>query len=89
MRRFCSDNLVCLALALAVLGTVSPAAPAPAEAGGGVSIRAGPCLQNPTDSSMTVVWMTDEKSTGWVEYGEDERLSKRAFTSRDGLIDRY
>lgn len=34
------------------------------------AIIAGPCLQNPREDSMTVVWVTDAKCLGWVEYEE-------------------
>ncbi|MBN1418042.1 MAG: M60 family metallopeptidase [Planctomycetes bacterium] len=96
-----------------LLSTASAAqAPAAAEGAGpsgaerdaaGVvpAIIAGPCLQNPGEDSMTVVWMTDGNCAGWVEYGEAvspaiERndptaaggsLEDRAVSSRDGLID--
>ncbi len=56
-------------------------------AASGIRIIAGPCLQNPTETSMTVVWMTDATSTGWVEYGDGTSLSEKAVASHDGLID--
>ncbi|MBN2376285.1 MAG: metallophosphoesterase family protein [Sedimentisphaerales bacterium] len=52
-----------------------------------VEIIAGPYLQSPTESSMTVMWMTDVNSTGLVEYGSREDLSYKAISSHDGLID--
>ena len=36
---------------------------------------------------MTVMWLTDKKCTGWVEYGADETLGQRAINSHDGLVD--
>ena len=53
------------------------------------TIVAGPYLQAPTDNSMTVMWLTDKKCTGWVEYGADETLGQRAINSHDGLVDAY
>ena len=50
-------------------------------------IIVGPYLQAPTESSMTVMWMTDVNSTGLVEYGSLEELSFKAFSSHDGLVD--
>ncbi len=52
-----------------------------------LSIVAGPYLQNPSQSSMTVLWITDQKCTSWVEYGADDSLDQRALHSEHGLID--
>jgi len=38
---------------------------------------------------MTVMWLTDKKCTGWVEYGADKTLGQRAISSHDGLVDAY
>jgi hypothetical protein len=57
-----------------------------AAAGGDLKIVAGPCLQNPGAGAMTVVWVTDRNATGWVEYGPGTKLTRKAVTSRDGLI---
>ncbi len=54
---------------------------------GAIEIVAGPYLQNPTETSMTVMWITDCNATSWVEYGRGKSLEAKAFNSRDGLID--
>ncbi len=50
-------------------------------------ITAGPYLQSPSESSMTVMWITDGNCTSWVEYGTGESLDQKAVSSRHGLID--
>lgn len=71
-------------LVVAVVGVIMLAGlPAWAAA----EITAGPYLQAPTESSMTVMWITGANSTGLVEYGSGEDLSFKAFGSHDGLID--
>lgn len=45
----------------------------------------GPYLQNPTDSSMTVMWMTESRSIGMVEYGKTDQLDKVQYATRHGL----
>ncbi|MEN6307220.1 MAG: FN3 domain-containing metallophosphoesterase family protein [Anaerohalosphaeraceae bacterium] len=52
-----------------------------------LQIVAGPYLQNPSKTSMTIMWMTDSKCTSWVEYGPTQSLGQKAFSSRHGLID--
>jgi len=52
-----------------------------------LQIIAGPYLQNPSETSMTVMWITDAKCTSWVEYGTQETLDRKAFSSKHGLID--
>ncbi len=52
-------------------------------------IVAGPYLQAPTETMMTVMWLTDKKCTGWVEYGVDKTPGQRAISSHDGLVDAY
>ena len=52
-------------------------------------IVAGPYLQAPAEDTMTVMWVTDKKCTGWVQYGPDETLGHRAISSHDGLVDAY
>lgn len=47
-----------------------------------------PYLQAPSPTSMTVVWLMNHRdSLGWVEYGEGDDLSHKAFASESGLID--
>lgn len=54
---------------------------------GAVRIVAGPYLQEPSDTSMTVMWITDQNCTSWVEYGPDDSLDQKAYRTRHGLID--
>ena len=51
----------------------------------------GPYLQAPTENSMTVMWLTDERCTAWVEYGTDkDNLDQKAYDETcDGLINAY
>jgi acid phosphatase type 7 len=58
----------------------------------------GPYLQNPTETSVTVVWFTNKNSVSWVEYGTGESpgtfpkfgsLVKIAKSARDGLVDAF
>ena len=51
-----------------------------------IEFVAGPYLQAPTETSMTVMWMTDVKSTASVEYGSGDSLDKKAFDAADGQI---
>jgi len=57
---------------------------APAQA---ARIVVGPYLQAPSETSMTVMWITDVNAVSWVEYGTGESLDQRAHRSRHGLID--
>lgn len=68
---------VCLAIAFLSLSEIA----------GALEIVAGPYLQNPSETSMTIVWITDSKCTSWVEYGAGQALDQKAFHSRQGLID--
>jgi predicted phosphodiesterase len=52
-----------------------------------LEIITGPCLQNPTETSITILWVTDSNCTSWVEYGTDKSLGQKAISSRFGLID--
>lgn len=53
----------------------------------GFEILAGPYLQSPCETGITVMWVTDSKCTSWVEYGSGEDLDGKAFNSEHGLID--
>jgi len=50
-----------------------------------VHIVAGPWLQLAEEGALTVGWLTDVPSTGWVEYGDG--LTLRAQSSHNGLVD--
>ncbi len=52
-----------------------------------LQIIAGPCLQSATETSVTILWITDANCTSRVEYGTDESLGQRAVSSQHGLID--
>ena len=52
-----------------------------------ITITAGPYLQSPTQTSMTVMWMTDTNSTATVEYGIGDTLDKKAVATHAGQID--
>ncbi|MFB3853781.1 MAG: metallophosphoesterase [Vicinamibacterales bacterium] len=62
-----------------------------------LTVLAGPYLQRPGQTEMTVMWITDQPSAGWVEYGPDAAESTaapsmpaspiRAFAVRDGLVE--
>ena len=52
-----------------------------------VQIVAGPYLQAPTETSMTVMWLTDHGCTSWVEFGQGDSLDRKVHHSQHGLID--
>ncbi len=68
-----------VAIGLAIVGT-----PSLAEE---LRITHGPYLQQPTETSIAVVWFTNLKCASKVEYGIGERLDATALSSRHGLID--
>jgi len=53
----------------------------------GARVLAGPYLQNPGPSSMTVMWITNGPAAGWVEYGLSGASTSRAIPVDDGLVD--
>jgi acid phosphatase type 7 len=56
----------------------------------GAKMVVGPYLQASTENSITVIWLTDKRCTGWVEYGTDRNhLDRKALSIKDGLIDAY
>ena len=68
---------VTILIMLAVLAGSAPA----------VQIVTGPYLQAPSETTMTVMWMTDRPCTSWVEFGQGDSLDRKTFHSRHGLID--
>jgi len=64
----------------------SDSTPAAAVAASGVAILAGPCLQEPGPTGMTVTWVADAPSAGWVEYGQTDGLGTVALPVEDGLV---
>ncbi len=61
---------------------VQAATPAP-----GVQVQAGPYLQSPGPSSITVMWITDADAAAWIEYGRDASTPLKAIPIRDGLVE--
>lgn len=47
-----------------------------------------PYLQNPTENSMTVMWVTNKRCYSWIEYGETE-LNQKVHASTNGLVEAY
>ncbi len=56
-------------------------------AAGATQIIVGPYLQQPSETSMTVMWITDCNCVSWVEYGQGESLDRKAQHSEHGLIE--
>lgn len=50
-------------------------------------LKVDPVLVSPSSDSITVIWMTEQPSTGWVEFGAGAELNQRAYPVHDGLID--
>jgi hypothetical protein len=65
----------------------APRTPFPSAGAPAAKILAGPYLQNPGSTSMTVMWVSGSNSAGWVEYGRDDSAPLRAFSVRDGLVE--
>lgn len=47
----------------------------------------GPYLQAPTETSITVGWITKTNAVSWVEYGEEGKLDKKSYAIDKGLIE--
>lgn len=77
----CEAKATDIAMSGAPRSTLLPAA-APAAA-----MLAGPYLQSPGPTSMTVMWVTGSNAAGWVEYGRDGSAPLRALPVRDGLVE--
>lgn len=45
-----------------------------------------PVLTNPSSDSVSVLWATSAPATGWVEYGETEKLGAKAGGDDQGLL---
>jgi len=54
---------------------------------GAARIVVGPYLQAPSETAMTVMWITDANCVSWVEYGQGESLDQKAHHSEHGLIE--
>src|SRR5262249_13307034 len=60
--------------------------PAPKPAEGPFRFTCAPVLTSPAPDGVTVIWATSDTATGWVEYGETEKLGRLARGSRQGLL---
>lgn len=49
-------------------------------------ITHGPYVSAPTDTSATIVWMTDLPAHGEVVYGQGEHLDMKAVPAHDGML---
>jgi predicted phosphodiesterase len=54
---------------------------------GEIGFSAGPYLQMPGETSVSVMWITSVKSTATVEYGTGDVLDKKVVANHDGQID--
>jgi len=70
---------------IAMAGTARADAPVSPTTGAGV--LAGPYLQSPGPSSITVMWITEADTAGWVEYGLEASAPLKAIPVRDGLVE--
>jgi predicted phosphodiesterase len=89
MRHFRKTSLTLIAMLL----VATTLAASPQE---GLAIAHGPYLQQLTESSLMIVWLTSEASVSWVEYGDASNLRsfptygsvvRTARASTHGLID--
>jgi acid phosphatase type 7 len=48
-----------------------------------------PYLQDPTPSSMTVMWITNLPCYSWVEYGTTQALGKKTHRVTNGIVEAY
>lgn len=52
-----------------------------------LKITSGPIVQAISENSVAIIWSTNKKSTGYVEYGLDKSSMTKAYSTRDGLVD--
>jgi predicted phosphodiesterase len=57
-----------------------------AEPAEGFRMLSAPVLTNPADDAVTILWATNHPATGWIEYGETEKLGQRFNGDRGGLL---
>ena len=65
----------------------APRNPLPAGSAPAAAMLAGPYLQAPGPSSITVMWVTASEAAGWVEYGRDGSAMTTRLPVRDGLVE--
>ncbi|MDF2673678.1 MAG: Calcineurin-like phosphoesterase [Clostridiales bacterium] len=54
---------------------------------GAVKITSGPYIQYVDNSNVAIIWTTNKKSTGYVEYGRNEGNLKKINPSTNGIVD--
>ena len=50
------------------------------------TVTRGPYLHAPTDTSATITWMTDLPSTVHVEYGTNDKFTRKAYAESYGML---
>jgi acid phosphatase type 7 len=84
MKRATSLLFILVLSALCIAANIAPPSTAPAA----LAIIHGPCLQAPTDTSITLVWATGRNCVSRVEYGlAPGKLDQTAIATHHGLID--
>lgn len=73
--RYVAASLMVLVIILYIIGA------------GKVKITSGPCVQYISDDEIEVIWTTNKKSTGYVEYGTDKNNLKKVYAFTDGIED--
>jgi predicted phosphodiesterase len=68
---------------------VTPHLVIPAHPEKGHVFLALPYLQEPTPSSMTVMWITNLPCYSWVEYGATQALGKKTHRVTNGIVEAY
>lgn len=61
----------------------------PPDPGKGHVFLTAPYLQQPSPSSMTIMWVSNMPAYGWVEYGETSALGSKAHSITNGLVDAF
>ncbi len=51
------------------------------------AVLSGPYLQGAQENSMTIMWITNNESRGYVEFGEQSANEQTRFSSSHGLVD--
>ncbi|MGX5820819.1 metallophosphoesterase [Chitinophaga lutea] len=77
------------AAAVSPVARAAAAVAEPAPAPAAFAFQCPPYLQHPTPNSMTVMWLSNNPSYSWVEYGETDQLGQKAFHVENGIADSY
>ncbi len=86
-RREFAKSVAAISAGSIFISTKDLLASAPSPDQNAFKIIAGPYLQAPTDTSITIIWITSTSSTATVEYGAGGELDKKAVLTTDGQID--